>query len=153
MVKLSRSERTKLAWHMKLVARGEHPGKGRETLLKRVVRGGRVYARPNRETIAVLRYCAHRRRMCLKHGIRPPGFTRLSDELEAILAKREGRAVQLMSVRLWSRQRLEKALARFADCQFPAIVTLSSTQPLRRWPGVKNCSGIDPITLKPWNRA
>lgn len=155
MAKFSRSELAKRAWRVKLVGRGEHPGKGREVLLKRVVRGGRVYARPNMATIAVLRYCAHRRRMCLKHGIRPIGFSRLSDAIEAILAKREGREMRPMSVRLWNRQRLEKALARFADCQHPAVTTVWSTQTLRRWPGVRNCTGIDPLTLRPWaaNRA
>ncbi len=153
MAKLSPSERARQAWREKL-CRGEHPGKGREVLLKRVVRGGRVFARPNRKSLAILRYCAHRRRMCLKQGVRPIGFSRLSDAIEAILAKREGRAERLPSVRLWNRQRLERALARIADCRHFVVTTEWSTVALRRWPGVRNSTGIDPLTLQPWaNRA
>lgn len=141
MAKLTRSERAKRAWRERIVYQTQHPAKGREVLLRRVVRRGRTLAILNRDTLAVLRYCAFRRRTSAIGDKRPVGFTRLADEVEAILARRENRAVRPRSVRFWTRRKLEKTLARIRRCEYPGI--------LSRWCVVSLRYGLDPVSLQP----
>lgn len=141
MAKLTRSERAKRAWRERIVYQRQHPAKGREVLLRRVERPGRTLAILNRDTIAILRYCAFRRRTSAIGDARPVGFTRIADEIEAILARRENRAVRPRSVRFWTRRKLEKTLARIRHCEYPAATT--------RWCVVSLRCGLDPVTIKP----
>lgn len=139
MPKLSRSARAKRAWRQRTIDQCLHPGRGRETLLTPLPLRGRVLALLNRATIAILRYCAYRRRTSAIRDQKPIGFTRLSDEIEAILARRENREVRPMSVRPWNRQRLEKTLARIRHFQHPAATT--------RWCVVSLRFGTDPMRV------
>ena len=141
MVKLSRSERAKRAWRERIVFQRQHPAKGRDVLLRRVVRRGRTLAILNRDTVAILRYCAFRRRTSAISDTRPIGFSRLSDAIETILARRENRGVRPRSVRFWTRRKLEKTLTRIRHCEYPAALT--------RWCVVSLRCGLDPVTLKP----